>query len=145
MATGNARDYTLFDPKRRQANKQLAQRVIVSKLGGSIVDNSTNELPTLGTVHVAAYCDTEGAMITTAKEPAAFGAAEWHAKKHIAMVREIPAKRGTSARCAIYICLIKDLLENVTIGRAGVPWLQVGKVALEKHIFHSDDVSAELA
>ena len=140
MPTATPSAYALLDPKRRQANKQIAQRVLTAVFDGKPIDALTSELPEWGTVHIAAYTDLDAAMICAANEAAEFGSTEWHSKGRIAMLREIPVKGRSPARCAVYICKIEDLFDHISVGRAGVKWADVSKVAEHRYICHSADL-----
>ena len=48
------------------------------------------------------------------------------------MVREIPTKGKSAARCVIYICVLKGLFDHITIGNAGISWADVEKATAER-------------
>jgi hypothetical protein len=130
MTTGRASDYVLFNPTKRAANKSLALRIAAKYFNGKIIDKATIETSEWGICHVAAYTDLVGAMIATTQSDVQFGDVEWHSKGRIIMVREHPKKMKTPARITFYICEIKNLFENKSVGYSGVKWGDVSKVKL---------------
>jgi hypothetical protein len=144
MPTAHKQHHVLFDPPRRQHNKAVAIQVAIKMLDAAPVDTATVDLPEIGHVHVAAYCDDRGATIRPANSDVGLGDADWHEKERILMAREIPAKGKTPARIAVYLCLIADLFDRITIGNSGVKWTDVGKVAEQRWFWHSEDVSSRL-
>jgi hypothetical protein len=144
MPTAHKTKHILFDPPRRQHNNAVAIQVAIKMLDAGPVDAATVDLPEIGHVHVVAYCDDQGAMIRSATSRVEFGDAEWHAKERILMAREIPASGRAGARFAMYLCRISDLFDRINIGNAGVKWTSVAKVAEQKWLWHSADVSTRL-
>lgn len=141
MPTGNARDYVLFNPTKKVANKEMAVKIVLHHLGGEETDKTTVTVPEWGTCHIAAYTDTVGATVGSTSTQVKFGDLEWHAKERIIMVREQPRKGSSIARITIYICQIEDLFNKIPEGKAAVKWTDVSSC---KH-YSKVMSSAELA
>ena len=130
-------DYQFLKPGNghQMANKKKAMALIAKHLGGVNPTNESLDLPDWGNCQIAAYTSKDGAMIVNASDPKHYGELAWHHRDHLVMLREIPDAK--SPRCIIYICKIKDLFDAPSeqwLGKAGVKWAFVGRVAKHKEI-----------
>ncbi len=123
LAVGNGHQY---------ANRNKAMAFVLNRVPGvSAIDERTVEFSPYGTCHFAAYTHPKGAMISsTGREDNRFGDADWHARDHIMMFRDFG-----DGRCMIYVCPIRPLFDERTIGHHGVPWENVLKHAVFKQVF----------
>jgi hypothetical protein len=114
------------------ANRRTAQALVARELPAvRVVDERTVDLEPYGLCHFAAYTDDQGAMISTpARDDNTFGAADWHARGRIMMVQD-----PGDGRCIVYVCPIKPLFGQRTIGLHGVRWNDVRKLAEFTHVF----------
>lgn len=144
MPTGNARDYVLFNPTKKVANKEMAVKIVLHHLGGEENDKSTITVPEWGTCHIVAYTDTVGATVGSTSTLVKYGDLEWHAKKRIVMVREQPRKGSSIARITIYICEIEDLFNKIPEGKAGVKWTDVSSCKMYSKTMSSDELASIL-
>ena len=139
MPTAHAANYELFNPAKKVANKAIALRIATNVFDGKVIDNATIDTSQWGVCHVAAYTDLLGAMIATTDTDVQFGDLDWHSKEKIILVREHPKKGKSPARITIYVCKIKDLFENKSVGYSGVKWEDVSKVKLFGKTFPSSN------
>ena len=144
MPTGNARDYVLFNPTKKVANKEMAVKIVLHHLGGEENDKSTVTVPEWGTCHIVAYTDTVGATVGSTSTLVKYGDLDWHAKKRIVMVREQPRKGSSIARITIYICEIEDLFNKIPEGKAGVKWTDVSSCKMYSKTMSSDELASIL-
>ena len=116
----------------QNANRAKALAYVLGHITGvQPVDERTVNFPPYGLCHFAAYTHPDGAMISTpGREDNAYGSADWHARDGIMMFRDFG-----DGRCMIYVCPIKPLFENRTIGHHGVKWADVLKCSVTKQVF----------
>lgn len=119
----------------QQANRRKALTYVLGHIGGvSPVDERTVDFPPYGRCHFSAYTDTEGAMISTpGRGDEKYGSADWHSRDHIMMFRDFG-----DGRCMIYVCPIKPLFDERTIGHHGVRWPDIQKHAALKEVFRTE-------
>ena len=128
------------------ANKKKALRIVEQRFDGHDVTRESMVIPGWGDCQVAAYTSTDGAMIANASNPQAFGELDWHNRDHLVLLREIPDPK--QPRCVIYFCAIEDLFEAPKakwIGKAGLKWTHVSKIAKHKEVVMTDELAAYLA
>lgn len=120
-------------------NKRRAMLCTLRSLtGAKQIDHRTIRLPEWGTCHFAAYTHAKGAMISsTRREDNAYGSADWHARDHLVMFRDVG-----DGRCIIYICPIEPLFERRTIGHHGVRWEDVEELATRAKVIASEGALA---
>ncbi len=135
----------LFHPTKRAANKELAIKLVLHHLGGSKLDGSTVETPDWGVCHVAAYTDTQSALVAASSTNVKFGEVDWHAKGRMILVREQPKKARSPARLTIYVNDVEPLFGRITVGLGGVKWTGVSKLKLYSKTFDSLELAETLA
>ena len=110
----------------QNANRKKAMAYVLEHITAVIaVDERTVDFPPWGRCHFSAYTDENGAMISSSgRDDNAFGSADWHARDKIMMFRDFG-----DGRCMIYVCPIKPLFAERTIGMHGVKWPDVQKHA----------------
>ena len=139
--------YSLLTPGNghQMGNKKKAMTILAALFEAKQTSYESLDVPNWGDCQVAAYTSTDGAMIVNASDPKKFGELPWHHRAHLIMLREIPDPK--TPRCAIYICVIKDLFDAPAaewLGKAGVKWTHVAKVAKLKQIHSAPDLAAPL-
>ncbi|MGR4864358.1 hypothetical protein [Caulobacter sp. LARHSG274] len=119
----------------QHANRKKALNYLLSHIDGVIaVDERTVDFPPYGRCHFSAYTHAEGAMISTpGRGDEVFGSADWHARDRIMMFRDFG-----DGRCMIYVCPIKPLFGERTIGQHGVRWPDILKHAEFKQVFRTE-------
>jgi hypothetical protein len=116
----------------QNANRKKAMDYVVTNVAGvAEVDERTVDFEPYGRCHFAAYTHPEGAMISTPdRDDNSFGSADWHSRDKIMMFRDFG-----DGRCMIYVCPIRPLFSERTIGHHGVKWPDVLKHAEFKLVF----------
>jgi hypothetical protein len=115
----------------QNANRKKALTYVLEHVEGvTPVDDRTVDFPPFGRCHFSAFRHDEGAMISTPNRREEFGSADWHSRDNWMMFRDFG-----DGRCIIYVCPIKPLFGERTIGHHGVRWPDVLKHATFKHVF----------
>jgi hypothetical protein len=116
----------------QNANRKKALEYVVANFSSiTAVDERTVDFAPHGLCHFSAYTHPDGAMISTpGRGDDAFGSADWHSRDKIMMFRDFG-----DGRCMIYVCPIKPLFGERTIGHHGVRWNDILKHAQFKEVF----------
>ena len=114
------------------ANRRKALAYVLANFEAMAeVDERTVDFEPYGRCHFGAYTHPDGAMISTpGRDDNTYGSADWHACDKIMMFRDFG-----DGRCMIYVCPIKPLFAERTIGHHGVRWNDVLKHAEFKSVF----------
>ncbi len=117
----------------QKANRRKAQRFVRYYLPDvTVLDERSVWFEGYGSCHFAAYTDPKGAMISTPHgDDYSYGSKEWHDQDHIMMFRDM----GDGRRLVVYVCRIPPLFGMRTVGRHGVSWNDIRKLAVYRQIF----------
>jgi len=116
-------------------NRRFAMEFALEHFDADFIDESSIATRDWGTCRVAAFTDPKGAMIAAPNKQLKFGDRDWHHCDHLILIRDVG-----NGECRVFINKIKDLFENISIGKGGVIWDDVERLSIKNETVNAQTI-----